>query len=130
MARYYVFATQAEAQACVDRINMRARGVYAAQGYQIDTASGDIVGQNAATGAPMPDAARTTTWDVPRLRIDGKWVVRHCEAVPGATFVLQPTAIPPLTVAAFVSQDISAAATVEIEGASWWPAPPVLKAKA
>ncbi len=127
MARYYVFATQPEAQACVDRINVRARTVYAAQGYQLDEA-GAIIGQRASDGAPMPDAAKTLTWDIPRQRRDGKWVVAHCDLVPGATFVLKPTAIPPLTVAAFVAQDVPATATVEVEDASWWPAPPVIRA--
>lgn len=127
MARCYVFATQAEAQACINRINVRARTVYAAQGYQLDNA-GAIIGKNAATGALMPDAARTVTWDTPRQRRDGKWVVRHCEAVPGNSFVLDPTKIPPLTVAAFVSQDIAATVTVEVEDVAWWPAPPSMTA--
>jgi|GEM_PF-3410168 len=128
MPRYYVFPNQASAQACVDGIDTRARTVYAAQGYGVDD-QGAIIGKRASDGAAMPDAARTLTWDVPRQRSDGKWVVRHCEAVPGATFVLQPTAIPPLTVAAFVAQGIPATVTVEVADASWWPAPPTLIAK-
>lgn len=125
--RYYVFASQAEAQACVERINARARAVYRLQGYQVATDTGAIIGQRVSDGLAMPEAARTLTWDVPRQRADGKWVVRHCEAVPGATFVVQPTAIPPLNVAACVSQDIAASVAVEVEGAGWWPAPPVMK---
>lgn len=127
MARYYVFGSQAEAQACVDRIDARARVVYRLQGYQVDDATGDIISQRVSDGVSMPDAARTKTWDIPRQRLDGKWVVRHCEAVPGATFVLKPLATPPLTVAAYVSQDIAATVTVEVEDAAWWPAPPVLE---
>ena len=128
VARFYVFPTQAEAQACVDRIDARARVVYRMQGYTIDAATGDIVGKRASDGVAMPDAARTETWDVPRQRLDGKWIVAHCEAVPGATFVLKATAIPPLTVLAFVSQDIAATVTVEVAKTGWWPMPPVLKA--
>lgn len=128
MARCYVFQDRASAQDCVDRINMRARIVYAAQGYQLD-GDGAVIGKNSATGASAPEAARTTTWDVPRQRLDGEWVVRHCEAVPGATFVLTPTALPPLTVAAFVAQDIEASVTVEVEDASWWPAPPTVEVR-
>ena len=124
MARYYVFETQAQAQACVERINARARVVYRLQGYQIDASTGDIIGQRASDNAPMPDAARTQTWDVPRQRLDGRWIVRHCEAVPGATFVLKPTAIPPLTVGDFVAQDLDAAVLVQVEDPSWWPVPP------
>lgn len=127
MARYYVFATQAQAQDCIDRIDARARVVYAAQGYTID-ADGSIVGKRASDGIAMPDAARTETWDIPRQRLDGKWIVAHCEAVPGATFVLKPTAVPPLTVAAFVAQDIPATVTVEVENVSWWPSPPLMGA--
>lgn len=125
MARHYVFATQTQAQACVDRINARARTVYGAQGYQIDT-QGGIVGRSASDGTLQPSAQRTLTWDVPRWRLDGKWVVRHCETVPGNSFVLDPTKIPPLTVAAFVAQDIDLAVVVEIENATWWPAPPFI----
>lgn len=124
MARYYVFPDQASAGACVEAINARARVVYRMQGYRVDASTGDVIGQRLSDGAPMPDAARTQTWDVPRQRLDGKWVVRHCEAVPGATFVLRPTAIPPLTVADFVGQDVGASVLVEVEGASWWPVPP------
>ena len=126
MAGCYVFATQAEAQACVDRINVRARSVYGAQGYQLD-AGGAIIGKNAATGASMPDATKTATWDIPRQRADGKWVVRHCEAVPGNTFVLDPTQVPPFTVAAFVAQDIAAGVSVEVEDVSWWSTPPGMR---
>lgn len=128
MARCYVFPDQASAQACVDRINLRARTVYAAQGYQLD-GDGAIIGKNPATGASMPTAAKTTTWDVPRQRADGKWVVRHYEAVPGASFVLTLTGLPPLTVAAFVAQDIAISVTVEVEDAAWWPAPPTVEVK-
>lgn len=129
MARYYVFQTQADAQACVDHINVRARIVYSAQGYQIDSASGAIIGKRPSDGIAMPDAARTETWDTPRQRLDGKWVVRHCETVPGASFVLDATAVPPLTVAAFASQDIAATVAIETDTPSWWPVPPAIGAK-
>lgn len=123
MARFYVFPDQASAQACVDGIDARARQIYAAQGYQVD-AAGTIIGKRASDGVDQPDAARTETWDTPRQRQDGRWVVHHCETVPGSSFVLDATAIPPLTVAAYVAQDIGAAVAVEVEAASWWPLPP------
>lgn len=130
MARCYVFATQAEAVACVERINVRARVVYRLQGYEIDRATGAIIGKCAADGTSMWNAARTLTWDIPRQRLDGKWVVRHCEAVPGATFVLKPLDSPPLNVAAYVAQDIAVTVTVEVENEDWWPAPPRIEVQA
>ncbi|MDP4005069.1 hypothetical protein [Methylobacterium sp. NEAU K] len=127
MARCYVFPTQADAQACVDGINARARTVYAAQGYAVDS-TGAITGKRASDGVLLPNAAKTLTWDMPRQRLDGNWVVRHCEAVPGNSFVVDATKTPPVTVADFVAQDIAATVAVEVEDASWWPAPPTLKA--
>ena len=124
MSRYYVFNTQAEAQACVDRINIRARAVFRLQGYEIDRATGGIIPKRLSDGQSMPDAAQAETWDVPRQRLDGKWIVAHCEAVPGATLVIRPTAVPPLTVAGYVAQDIPATVMVEAENISWWPVPP------
>lgn len=122
MARFYVFDDQAAAQACVDGIDARARTIYAAQGYAVD-GDGNIIGKRVSDGADAPTAARTETWDLPRRRLDGKWVVRHCETVPGAEFVINPGGSPEVTVAAFVAQDIDAATAVEVEADSWWPAP-------
>jgi hypothetical protein len=123
VARFYVYDSQAEAQADVDGIDARARTIYAGQGYEID-AEGNIISKDGATGANAPGAPRTVTWDVPRQRLDGRWVIGHCEGVPGASFVLDASRSPPLTVADFVGQGIAASVSVETEIASWWPASP------
>lgn len=119
MPRYYVFATQAQAEACVDRINARARTIYAAQGYAVDAVTGAVTGKRASDGALMPNAVKTSTWDVPRQRWDGKWVVRHAETCPGNAFVID---VAGTTVGQFVGQD-AVTTTVETEAPSWWPAP-------
>lgn len=128
MARYYVFGTQAEAQACADRIWARYKAACIVQGYTIDRATGGVVGKdNAGRDAP---GALTQAWDIPRQRADGKWVVLHSSAVPGQTFVVAPLANPPLTLgAALAADDLAVTVTVENDDASWWPAPPVVQVK-
>ncbi|MCJ2073416.1 hypothetical protein MKK75_32315 [Methylobacterium sp. J-030] len=128
MARYYVFATQAQAQACAERIWGRMKSACVAQGYTIDPATGGIVGKDAA-GRDVPGAL-TLAWDRPRQRGDGKWIVICSAAVPGQTFVIDASRTPPLTLAAaLAADDLSAGVTVEVEDASWWPAPPSLGAR-
>lgn len=125
MARYYVFATQAQAQACADRIWVRMKAACVAQGYSVDPATGGIVGKDVA-GRDVPSAL-TLCWDKPRQRADGKWVVTHSAAVPGQTFVIDASQTPPFTLAAaLAADDASSSVTVEVENATWWPAPPVL----
>lgn len=116
MARFYVFASQAEAQTAIDQIDTRARQIYAAQGYTVE-ADGSVVGKRASDGADMPTAARTETWDVPLQRLDGKWVVHHVETCPGHDFVIDQNGT---TVAQFVGQDV-ASQLIEIYDLSWWP---------
>lgn len=116
--RHYVFATQAEAQKAVDAINRRARQVYAAFGYQVDGA-GAIIGKRGSDRADMPDACRTVTWDTPRQRLDGRWIVAHTETCPGAHEIAD--AKTGLLVWQYVGQDI--AAPVEDYDAAWFPPP-------
>ena len=128
MARYYVFETQAQAQACAGRIWGRLKAACVAQGYSLDPVTGAIIGKDIA-GRDVPDAL-TSSWDIPRQRRDGRWVVRHAAAVPGRSFVLAPLATPPLTLGAILdADDLAASVTVESDDASWWPVPPLLVAR-
>jgi hypothetical protein len=115
--RFYVSDTQAAAQGVVDQINVRARQVYAAQGYTIEP-DGSVVGKRVSDGMSMPDSAHTETWDIPRQRLDGKWVVAHVETCPGHDFVMDQNGT---TVSQYVGQDVSAPIETE-DQATWWPA--------
>ena len=45
-----------------------------AEKYISQLGGAPIVGVNASTGEPMPDATKTERWAIPVQRIDGKWV--------------------------------------------------------
>jgi hypothetical protein len=60
MNEYYVWDTEAEAQAALDYIN--------------STEWFPVVGKNVATGKPEPEKQQTTVWASEILeRVDGKW---------------------------------------------------------
>lgn len=109
--RYLVFDTQAEAAAAVATIDERARQVFSSQGYTVRP-DGAVLGK--AGGRDDPDAP-TLTWDVPRERADGRWVIAHPEAHPSALFVVAPG----VTLAAHLTHGI--VAPVEVETGDWWP---------
>jgi len=109
--RYLVFDTHAAAQAAVDLIDSRGRQVYASAGYTID-ASGDIVGKRDGVDDP---AGVTSTWGIPRQRLDGKWVVVHIENHPMADYEVSPGVV----VKDFALAGITAPA--EEHSDSWWP---------
>ena len=46
----------------------------AAEAYISNIGGAPIVGVNALTGEPMPDATKTERWAIPQQRADGKWV--------------------------------------------------------
>lgn len=125
MPRYYVFATQVEAQACADRIWSRLKAACIAQGYTVDKATGGIIGKD-TSGRDVPGAL-TLAWDTPRQRLDGKWAVLASAAVPGRSFIVAPLAKPPLTLGAILdADDLSASVTIQNDDSSWWPAPPLV----
>lgn len=111
--RYFVFDTQAAAQAAVDLIDERGRQIYANAGYTINE-SGDVVGK--CNGVDNPQGV-TTTWDVPRQRMDGKWVFAHPEAGAMAGYEVAP--------GVFVRDYVVAGINDPIETGSpdWWPDP-------
>lgn len=113
MIRYYVLDTEQEAADLVAHIDARARLVFAAQGYTI-TEDGAVVSRRASDGADVPGAV-TTTWDVPRQRVDGKWCVQHPETHASAQFDIGGG----VTVLQFVTTGLSAA--IETADPSWWP---------
>lgn len=115
MTRYLVFDSQADAQSACDSIDTQGRLVYHNAGYTVDD-NGDIVGKR--DGEDNPQVV-TTTWDIPRQRLDGKWLVSHPE-----TFVLAAYEVSSgVTVEQFVLQGITA--PIEEWQAAWWPYPSV-----
>lgn len=123
--RYLVYGTQAEALADLALINARGRAFYSAAGYEI-RADGAVIGED-ADGDPDPRGL-TVTWDVPRQRLDGKWVVLHPENQPMATRLLSeyvPGAaqIPILEIimAGLASGDAALSGAAEDYAPSWWP---------
>ena len=127
MPRYYVFATQVEAQACADRIWSRLKAACIAQGYTVDKASGGIIGKDTSGRDVL--GALTLAWDSPRQRADGKWVVLSSAAVPGQTFVLNASTLPPLTLAAALAADDLKASVTVSDDSTWWPLPSVTQVK-
>ena len=76
MIEYYVFDTEAEA--------------LAAEAYISQAGGVPIIGINAATGQPMPNAAKTERWAIPAQRLDGKWTF---PVVPDAIVAAYPEAV-------------------------------------
>jgi hypothetical protein len=113
--RYYVFSTQAEAQAAVDAINARARTIYAANGYTV-AADGSIIGKD-GDGVDQPDSARTVTFSVPTQRLDGKWIVQHIEQSQQPNFVIDPAT--GVTVGVWCTQDLISP-TIETDDGMWF----------
>lgn len=113
--RRFVYPTQGEAVAAVETINARARAVFAAQGYTVRP-TGEVVGK--AAGHDDPQGV-TTTWDVPRQRLDGKWTIVHPEAHPSASFVVSPG----VSLVDFLVAGLPGSIEDEAEG--WWPVLPV-----
>lgn len=110
--RYFVFATEAEAQAAVASVDSYARVAYYGAGYSI-AQNGDVIGK--ANGVDNP-AGVTRTWDIPRQRAtDSKWVFLHPENHPMADYEVAPG----VTVKVYTTQDISA--PIEEEATDWWP---------
>lgn len=112
--RYLVFDTEAEATAAVASIDDKARIVFAARGYTV-TEDGAIVGKRASDGEDVPTSI-TTTWDVPRQRLGGKWCVAHPESHPSGSVEVSPG----VTVEMFVMSDIGSP-VIEDYTADWFP---------
>lgn len=104
---FLVFDTSAEADAAERVIFERGAHIAALNGYMVD--AGGIVGMK-ADGELALDEARTTRWDEPRRRLDGKWVFTHPQHHPAAREAAWLR---------FVMQDIGAPA--DVEGAEWFP---------
>lgn len=85
--RFFVFNDQTSAQVATDAIAARGRELFAQFGYGVD-AGGNIIGKRASDGVLQPDAQHTTTWDVPRQRLDGKWILLHPENQTRSTVIV------------------------------------------
>jgi hypothetical protein len=68
-------------------IHERAGAVYSQAGYTVDE-KGHIVGVNADSGKPDPNAQKTERYAIPEQRLDGKWVIPHPEQMPAAGYVV------------------------------------------
>jgi len=64
------FATQNDAQSCLNTINSYLVDYYQQQGYEIT--NGAIIGKNSATGADNPQAL-TTSWDTIKASPDSTY---------------------------------------------------------
>lgn len=108
MTDYLVFDALVEA-VVVERVIFNF-GVQLATGagYLI-AEDGGIIGKRQGVSDPL--SQETTTWDIPRQRLDGKWVVRHPKH--------HPSAQNEENLALLLGQlgDI----TVEQEQENWWP---------
>ena len=58
---YMIFNTQSLAQGACDAI--ASIGQF------------PLIGVRASDGTPQPEKQKTTAWDIPRERLDGKWIV-------------------------------------------------------
>jgi hypothetical protein len=108
--RYFVLSSEHEAQAVVDMIDARGRECYIQAGYTVRD-DGAIIAQ--ADGQDDPVGV-TSTWDVPRQRKDGKWVVAHIEAHPMASYVVEDK-----TVLEYVLSGLDW--PLEDQSDGWWP---------
>jgi len=71
---YFVFNSESEAIQAVEIIDSKVRErVESISPESIDEEG--LIPRNAATGELVYDVSRTTTWDVPWQRADGKWMV-------------------------------------------------------
>lgn len=109
--RWLVFDTAAEAAAAIAAIDARARLVFAESGYTVRP-DGAVLGR---VGGRDDPAAPTLTWDVPRLRSDGRHVLRHPEAHPAGD---RPYGAG--TLAEHLAEGIGG--SIETEAPGWWPA--------
>lgn len=117
---YYVFQTQADAQAAVAAIDTRALALYQAAGFE--TQGANVVGNNLATGQPQPSAQRTTTWFVPIQTLLGTWVVLSPRY---QSLAQQPCPLnPALTILQYVIQDLIAdTLATDPDDGTWFPLP-------
>jgi hypothetical protein len=120
--RFLVANDQAAAQAINDAIEVRGRELFSQFGYGVDE-QGDIIGKRVSDGVLQPSAQRTTAWDVPRQRLDGKWIISHPENQAKSTTIVDQQG----TLASeYVMQDL--AGTViesDPENGTWFPLPTI-----
>lgn len=104
---HLVFDTQEAAQGVSDAIYVFGASYAVGQGYSVDGSG--IVGRN-PDGTSKPSAERTTAWDIPRQRLDGKWIVLHPKYHPAAA---DPSAAVGLA-------NLLSGITVEAETEAWF----------
>ncbi len=109
---YLVYDNVVAAQADAKLIFQRGAAIATQRGFEVDASgiTGKRDGQDAA------DAEKTTAWDVPRQRLDGKWVVLHPKHHPMAQTELAPGT----TYLAYAMHGITA--SEDAEAPTWWPA--------
>lgn len=117
MTQYYIFSSQALAQAAIDKIDFRAREIARALG-RLD-ANGNLIGRNAATGDLVPEAV-TTTWVKPAKRLDGQWAVLH----PNNGSMWNDPIAGGQTVGQYITQDLAAeVVAADPADGTWFPLP-------
>lgn len=115
--RFLVFLDQASAVAAVEQINGNGRALFAARGYGVDE-NGDVEARRLSDGSIVHEA-KTQTWDVPRQRLDGKWIISHPENAMRADTVVDEQGA---TGAEVVMVDVVFEA-IEAFDDAWFPAP-------
>lgn len=84
MTTYLIFNSEVEAQTANQLIFDTAIPLYKLQGYDSDV--GGLIGK--MDGVLNASGGRTSSWDIPRQRLDGKWAIIHPENHPAAQTIL------------------------------------------
>ena len=108
--QYLIFDTKDQAVQAERAIYNVGVVLAKAEGYTVDAAG--IAGKS--SGVDNAAAAKTAAWDVPRQRLDGKWIVLHPIHHPAATDANGAALLAQLGPAL---SDVP----VELEDPSWWP---------
>src|SRR3954463_5664337 len=122
MARFIIDKDEKTSLESSAIIHERAGAVHSQAGYTVDE-KGHIVGVNAASGKPDPNAQKTERYAIPEQRLDGKWVIPHPEQMPSAGYVI-PGTEPPVIMVDYLMAGLKAPVIEEYDP-SWFP-PPVM----
>ena len=104
MAGYYVYTTQALAQASIDKINTRAAQL-AQQAGRLNSDT-TLAGINLGNGVIAP-LVKTVTWAIPMQNLLGQWVVKVPDVFDQ-------------TINTYLIQDLTTDITATPDS-TWWP---------
>ncbi len=116
MAKYYVYTTLADAQACVAKIDNRSTMLLKAMGRTVS--NNGLVSKNAITGQDEPGAETTKTWFTPVVVDPWHWAVLYPDGFPDATRIIDNMGT---TILTYITQDITE--TPVDPDPAWFPDP-------